>query len=55
MACVNGSVSESHPSCQGMEGASMAYNRAVKRGMVKLIECKWPESSEDGACIAEYL
>ena len=55
--CVNGTVGERHKLCQGNDGASKAYNRAVKTGLVKVVDCRWPDNfrPSDGSCVAEYL
>ena len=63
MACVNGSVPEFHHKCRGLEGAAVAYNRAVRRKLVRLVDCKWAREAQgegyawngDGSCVAEYL
>eukprot|EP00966_Prymnesium_polylepis_P241479 5584660-Prymnesium_polylepis.1 len=63
MRCVNGSVDERHPLCRGHEGASKAYNRAARHGIVKVVDCSWGSGEAhgtgdwrigDGACVAEY-
>ena len=47
---------EDDPACVGMEGASRAYNRAARRGLVRPTECEWaPLRPRDGSCIAHFL
>ena len=57
LPCVNGTIDESHPLCRGEDGASRAYNRAVKSGLVKVVDCRWAflKRPSDGSCVAEYL
>ena len=62
MACVNGSVHERHRLCHGNQGAAVAYNRAAKAGLTKVVDCTWAEGKTymgqpfgDGSCVAEYL
>ena len=61
MECVTGQANEKH--CGGHFGASMAYNRAAREGLVKVGACAWSKNDQkqsnsgnrDGSCIAEFL
>ena len=67
LECVKGEVSENSPLCHGLDGASKAYNRAAKQGLVKVVDCRWAVRGVpggglnkkgvvgDGSCVAEYL
>ena len=65
LRCVKGLAPES--SCPGHFGASMAYNRVAREGLVKVQACEWAPREQgaagrrrggpapDGSCVAQYL
>lgn len=65
LGCVDGSLYENQTDhrlrCQSLNGAyyepSRAYSHAVQQGMMRILECDWPQrfKETDGICMAELL